>query len=673
MRRRSSTLLRHQWVGFLVFCCAAWSGLAQSARRIIEEPQWLKGHITGVSAGVFTEGTFEETTFDNSSTKVSHDRFFVGPTVGLTAAGSIYHPNLARYTFDTEFAYGWADESTHVSGMTITRQQWEWLGRLNGVIGFLRSKPYNGEIFANYDHGYRDYDFFNRVTVDSARYGARVAYNIGNVYLNASYTHREEEVTGQQADSRTEDDTVTFGARHERKTASTSFNYTFNQYSRLDLGPGGIGTRAGEGTDHTVALSDYERFGSREQFTLNSSASYIHRDADIEQSDQVTGNANLAAEHHYNLSSVYDLVYDHFETGSFTSDGIAGYGELHHQLYESLNSGLIVRGGDSEASDDRSDGYTRRYGGGFSEVYTKRLGGSARVRFSNSLLVDHIDQQSVSTVENERHSFDEGSGPPETFFLNGSRIQTVTIVITDQNDSQPPFARGIDYGVVVNGDRTLITRPAGSRIGPNQVVLVDYRSEPGSAGSYESLSESFQIRFELYTNLWGIYGRLNLWRNNADEDLRVPNLTSYAFGTDLSWRWFRAGLEYEIYDSDLSEYRAARAFQTAVFNLDQASALSLDFTEAWIDYVDANRQETDFRFISRYHQSLSSQLRVDIEGGVDLRQGDNVDQTLATVRPGIEYVIGKTTVKAGYDFEYNLFDREERIRHLFFFRARRTF
>ncbi|MGZ8837774.1 MAG: hypothetical protein ACXW3F_18860, partial [Pyrinomonadaceae bacterium] len=572
-------------------------------RREVVEPQWFTGRITGVSAGVLAEGSFEETSFANSSTKVSHERLFLGPTIGLGMNGSIYHPNLAYYNLDTEFATGWSEETTRTTTTTITREHWEWLSRLNALLGFLQSKPYNGDLFANYDNGYRDYDFFNRVRVDSLRYGGRSAYNVGELYLNSSYTHREEEVSGLQANSTTQDDTVTFSARHDRETAGTTFNSTFDRYSRVDLG------RAGEGTVQTYALSDYERFGSREQFALNSTANYTHRDANFETSDQFTLGSNLAGEHKHNLTSALDLNYDYFETGSFKSDGFAGNGQLRHQLYESLSSALIVRGANSEASDDRSQGYTRRYGGGFTETYTKRLWSGSRVRVSNSLLVDHVDQQSVGTVENERHSFNDGTGPPDTFFLNGTRVIQATIVVTDQNDSQPPFARGIDYNVEVNGDHTLISRPAGSRIAVDAGVLVDYRSEPGGAGSYESLAESFQIRFELFTDLWGIYGRFNLWRNNADRDLRVPNLTSSAVGTDLAWRWFRTGAEYEVYNSDLSEYRAARLFQSMVFTLDSASTLSLDFTETWIDYVDANRQEQNLRFITRYHQTLTPRLR----------------------------------------------------------------
>jgi hypothetical protein len=667
MRFRLSTLLRQQWIGLALFCGAAWSARAQSTRRAVEEPRWLKLDIREVSAGVLAEGSYEETSFNHSGTKVRHDRLFVGPLLGWNAGGSIYHPNLLRYDINTEGAFGWSQDTIHAGTQATMREELQYIGRFNAVGHFLGNKPYNGEVFGAYDHTYRDYDFFNRVIVDSWRYGARAAYSTENLFLNSSYTHRDEDVSGLRANTTSHNDTITFGARHDRKTAGTTFNYSYDQYSRVDFG------RAGEGNDHTVSLSDYERFGSREQFALNSTASYNHRDASAETSDQLTVGSNLSAEHRHNLSSYYDLNYDHFESGSFKSDGVSGNGELRHQLYESLSSSLIFRGADSEASDDRTEGFTRRYGGGFTEAYTKRLGDGARVRISNALLVDHVEQQSVSTIENERHSFNEGFGPPGTFFLNGSRVVQSTIVITDQNDSQPPFARGIDYNIEANGDRTLITRPAGSRIAADAVVLADYRTDATGAGSYESLAETFQIRFELWTNMWGIYGRFNLWRNNADRDLRVPDLTSYAFGSDFSWRWFRTGMEYEIYDSDLSQYRAARLYQSMLFNLDQASTLSLDFTETWIDYVDAKRQEEDFRFVSRYHQTVTPRLRFDLEGGIDLRRGDTVDQTLATVRPGIEYSIGKTMVKAGYDFEYNLFDQEERVRHLFFFRLRRVF
>jgi hypothetical protein len=63
-----------------------------------------------------------------------------------------------------------------------------------------------------------------------------------------------------------------------------------------------------------------------------------------------------------------------------------------------------------------------------------------------------------------------------------------------------------------------------------------------------------------------------------------------------------------------------------------------------------------------------------MEGGIYLRSGQNVEQTMATARPGIDYILGRTTIRAMYDYEYQLFlNSEERNKHLFTVRISRTF
>src|SRR6185369_14315946 len=116
-----------------------------------------------------------------------------------------------------------------------------------------------------------------------------------------------------------------------------------------------------------------------------------------------------------------------------------------------------------------------------------------------------------------------------------------------------------------------------------------------------------------------------------------------------------------VYDSTESDYQAARLFQSFAFHPDEASNLSIDFTESWVDYTSAHRQEQAFQAITRYHRRLSRRFGLDAEAGVSFRRGAGVDQTLATVRPSLKYVIGKTVIDAGYDYEYELFlNNEER-------------
>jgi hypothetical protein len=665
---------------------AAW-GQARYAEY--QEPQWFTFHLSEISAGVYAQGILDETRYQDGQT-ISHEHFFVGPSLGLNADGSFYHPNLARYFINSEGAYGWSQD--RFSGSS-SREEWEYLGRFDASIELLENKPYHGSLFANYDHTFRDNDFFNRVMVEGWRYGARAGWSLGRWTLNADYLHRDERSTSPfpvtqvvsitnvvngtnvitlQTNEYTSDlvtdtreDALNLGARHERPSGGTVFNYNWNRYNRSDTG--GIG----EGNDHTFSLGDTERFGTDDRFRFNGNLSYLIRDNNLEESDELLAEANLSADHSPTLSSYYNLNYDHFTANDFNSDSFFGQASLRHQLYDSLTSTLTVRGSDAETSDQVSSGYSRRYGGGIVEYYTKRLGSRSRLRVSNSLFIDHTDQQSTGVARDERHSFTEGGPVPDSFFLNLANVVEATIVVTDVNNTQPPLLRDFDYRVSRFGARTVIEK---LHPGVPNVVLVDYRALPTPAGSYETFSENFQVRLEFWQNLVGVYGRLNFALNNAPAELRVQDVTTYTVGGDFTWRWLRLGAEYEIYDSTDSDYRSVRLFQSAAFRPDEASTLSIDFTESWITYLDTDREEQNYQLLTRYHRALTHRLGLDADAGISLRRGFGVDQVLAVARPSIKYAIGKTTIDAGYDYEYKQFiHREERQKHMFFVRLRRIF
>jgi hypothetical protein len=668
-------------------CASARQAVAQLRTPRVQEPRWLTLQVSEVSGGVYAEGHHEETSFKNSDTTYSYDRLFVGPLVGVVLDGSVYHPNLVQFHINTEGAFGWAHQDS-TSGSYSRNSQYEYLGRFSGTADIFDSKPLHGSVFGNYDHSFRDYDFFSRLTVDTWRYGARAVYTQAPWTLSTSYTHRDETSYGRaytytnivssvstnvvrfNGVTTLRDDTVAADARHDRLQGGTSLNYTFNQYSRDDAG------QIGNGQDHVVALGDNESFGSRGQHTLYSSASYTHRENDFEPSDEVTARSSLNLEHRPDLSSLYDLNYDRFEAGSFQADNYYGQAHLRHQLYESLVSTLILEAADNESRDAGGNGFTRRYGGGFAESYTKRLSAIARLRLNNTLLVNHVDAKGISSVENETHSFTTGTGgaPPGNFFLNQANVKSSTIQIYNVSRTRA-YTRGIDYLVFTEGALSRIQRLVNSGVPTmDDTVVVDYQAEPTPEGNYETLSEAFSVRVDFWNNFWGIYSRVNLFANNAQDELRVQDLFSIAVGTDLTWRWLRAGAEYEYYDSTFSDYRSTHLYQGVSFNLDDRSSLSADLNETWTKYLNSGRDEQYYSFITRYRNALTTSLAFNIEGGVSRREGDGVEQTLATLRPSVDYSVGRTTLRAEYNYEYELYlGNEERSRHLFLVRLRRVF
>ena len=180
---------------------------------------------------------------------------------------------------------------------------------------------------------------------------------------------------------------------------------------------------------------------------------------------------------------------------------------------------------------------------------------------------------------------------------------------------------------------------------------------------------------DLWGGLLGLYGRVNAIQNSGTAGLVLNNLTSYAVGADTTWHFLRAGAEYDVYDSSLSTYDSARLYQNLSFRPSPVSQLSFGFAESWTTYSGNNASEQQmYSFINRYHRTLSRNWGFDIEDGVSQQSGGGTDQTLVTVRPGLEFAKGQFSLRIGYDFEYSRYlSAETRYYQTFFLRAKRSF
>jgi hypothetical protein len=687
-------------IWFLIGSIALLAGMALSARaqplryRLPpEDPQWMKWKITSSSVGVYSEGVFEQSRFTGSSS-VNYSRLFVGPSLGLGFQGSIYHPNFCRFIFDGEGAFGWGWENIE-STTTSKRSQFEQLGTFQTTLYLLSPKPYASQISAAYDHTFRDYDFFNRTIVDTWRYGGQTGYREGPVPFTITYTHLDERdqnvislntVTNVTAGGKTnvttravfgtsslQENTLTFEAHNEREVGTTRFVYTMSDFQRSDVGP------ESSGRDHTIGVADSELFGAQKQIQWNNDVGYSMRRFTDSPGDDLNANSRLSIDHTPTITTFYDANYYHNNFESASSDSYNGSLGIRHQLYESLISTLRGYGQYYDASGEGGSTVTKRLGTSLSEAYSKRLSSEAHLTIGGTIDYSHTDVDqtgSIITVIEERHTFPTGvgGGPIDTFFLNLPNVFPATIIITDQGRTQT-YIQGLHYTVSQNGLLTMITRMSvAGGIPSGATVLVSYNAAPSPSGSYDTVNGLLQVRLDFWNGLLGIYGRANSIQNRGTPGLVVQDLNAVAVGVDTSWRFFRAGGECEIYDSSFSSYRAIRFYQSFFFRPSDASSLNFDFTESWTRYLDADRDEWLYSFISRYHHRLTYRLGADIEAGVSQRYGPGVDQTLAAFRPGLEFAMGKLTAKIGYDLEYERFlNSEERLKHMFFVRLKRTF
>ncbi len=620
-------------------------------------------NIQQTEVGIYSEGSFEQDTFQQSNISATESHLFFGPEVGITLDGSVYHPNLVHFNFNGWLAAGFGQIKVQSGNSTYTQEQFQYLGSFGGGMNILGNKPLNATIFGGYGRTYLDYDSFNRVWVEGWRYGSRLNYNNGPWLFTGGYTYVNDTTTAISGNYSSTQNILDFTGTNTRNQGGTRLNYTYNQNAYSDA------TTHLKGSDQSVTLGDNEQFGHMNLFQLNSGASFTSSDYTGPSTRQIDADANLNGQHPHNLTSSLSLTYDNFSQANYNSASYGVQAQVAHQLFESLSSSLTLRGADLNSSDQNFDGYLRTYGAGIGESYTKSLSRSSMLYVNNSMFVEHDDQKTTGTIKNEQHTF----AADNTFSLNLPNIVQSSVVVY-QNNGQPPFRQGLDYTVTGGASRTIITRLDGGRIPSGATVLVNYNVIPTAAGSYNTLSETFQVRVELWQRLLAVYARLNLYYNDAPANLRLQNVTDYIFGTELNWRWVGAGAAYEIYYSDGYSYDAARLFQSASFSPDGASSLSLNASESWITYSQTSRQEQDYLLFGRYHRALTYRLGLDADAGVSYRNGAGVDQTLGVARVALSYAIGKTTINASYDYGFESFLNAQQVqRHLFWLTLKRVF
>jgi hypothetical protein len=629
------------------------------------EPRWLRLDIPQASVGMDIEGLRENVTA-NSSTS-THESFLLVPEVGLRLQGSVYHPNLMTFDLSGQGGVGWAYDSVTSPGYSQVRNESQNLFTYLATVNFLSAKPYNATFSASQDHTYNNYDFFNTVTADSTRYGGRVAWSTKAFNLSTDVGYRDLYTSGLTGTSDVQETYLNFNGLSQRDHGSSTLTYSYDDFAN-QLNSGAAQTSLSQ----SVGTSDSETFGSRGQITASTGASYGWAEYTFQHTETFNATENVTVKHRPNLETFLALNYQLSHLYPAASSMFQGTAGVRHQLYESLTSTLDVHGNYSDVSGDGSSALSDRYGVGLSEAYSKRLGSWGRLSLGGSAIVDHEDHNSSGagalTIVNEAHVLQDTT----VTFLSNPRVLTSTILVTGSG-GVPVYVNGVDYRVMPEGELTQIQRiPTSVNLLNGASILVSYQSDSLYTSSFDTLNGSAQFRLDLF-NLVGLYGRLNVVDNNAPSEALAETLTDLVGGADVSWRWLRAGAEYEDFDSSFTKYRAARIFETFSFQLGGASHLGLNFNQVFYRYP-SEQQQTQLQFIGQFRTQLSSWLSWNVEGGYYRQDALGIQQDLAAASTSLVLTWGKLTFKAGYQYNYQWIEpAERRDRNFFYVQLKRDF
>jgi hypothetical protein len=651
----------------------ALAGTLQSVRaadfqRVAVEPKLYRLRLNKVYTGIEVEAQRESRSSQSASGNFVAERLYLAPSVGAEVVGSIYHPNLFRFSLSGEGGYGWQETSSFTpNNVEFSRTDTSILQRYNFSGTLLANKPYAASFIADKGRTFREVDVFNRVTVDTESYGAILGYNSGPVPFSVALRHMEEEQSEIFLNTSLTQDTLELKATNERNEISrTSLFYNLGQYERDTLG-----IFRDSGVYQAVSLNDLEKFGPGERFMLNSALTYNNVDNDLSPSDNLNASESLAVEHSDTIQSFYDYNFNYFASGPVDGTGQFAQAALQHQLYQSLLSRVDIHGDTLTVNSPGSTQDQFRYGLGNAEQYSKNLGTWGRLHIGNSARHDWEERQSAGslfTVIDERVTLVDG----QLVFLKRPRVLAISRV-TDLSGIIT-YIEGIDYELISHGELTEIRRRFTSRdLPPGATVLVDYTAASDASGGFTTFADQFSVRLELFENLIAVYNRLSWIEHSRTDKFVLEDVFQTETGVELSWRWFRAGAEYETRESNLILYRAFNLNESIFFNPSSDTTLSMDFRQRWAEFPREGRDVEDYSFVTRFTYRISRYLNYSVAGGVRWEQGGFFDQRQATARTELDFAMGKLKALLGYEFNNDEVGAELRERHFSYLRVRRYF
>lgn len=631
------------------------------------QPQPLRLRISDLALQLWIEEMREKTRFAGSDETSRREVFGLSPTASLSMDGSVYHPNLLRFSLRPEIGYAWYDKRDDALDPSSGSETTEILN-YSATATLLAAKPYALNLLAEHQRTVRHDDFFTRQEVDGTFYSARSGYVAGPVPLTLAAGRRENRIEDFRV-YETREKTFSAGAHNNRGQFNTTvFDYTFEEFSYIEEEFTDSGTR------HTASLSDREVFDAAQKYTLNSDLRYDETSRNDTGSESLTLREDFRVHHTPHLDSEYDYQFSDNRSGESEGRSHELTAALHHQLYESLTSSADVDGAFADDSGPDSSSTRTRYGAGFGERYTKKLPSASRLTLDAGARYSEQNTDASGSslaVVDEVHVLTDGT----VTFLNLPDVDPSSIVVTDSRGIRL-FREGLDYLVFTRGRSTQIERIPGGQIPNGSSVRVSYHAGQAPSDTIATTQHNYGFRVDLWNRLLGIYARRYEVDSSGDFDQSVQNVEDLVAGLDSTYRKFRAGIEYEDYRSNLSSYTAWRAFQSLILQPSRQSTVSLDARQQRSHFENDGDDQDLAAFIARYDTRPFKALALRAEAGAQFESGigpDDRDRRLYTARTSLDYWIGRVTMRLAYEYQNSEYVSDKTERHLASLRMQRKF
>ncbi|MDX2431829.1 MAG: hypothetical protein QNK35_12910, partial [Bacteroides sp.] len=339
-------------------------------------------------------------------------------------------------------------------------------------------------------------------------------------------------------------------------------------------------------------------------------------------------------------------------------DQIRTRASLQHKLFQSLTSRVYFEYSrvKQEAISLHNESDIRT---GIDLKYTKKIPiGTLNLAY-NYFRHNHSTEGSTGFLQvlNEEQVLSDG----DITMLNKPYVELPSLVVKDATGTII-YQLNFDYILIERSSYVEIQRIPGGMIPNDGAVLIDYVFVQPGTYSYGANNHRFSASVLLFKRLLEFYYRYSVQNypkvNNGDFlTLNYYNQNIFGFRLDLGIA--RAGIEADIYDSNIIPYRMKRYYVDVNWNFRSKLLLTV------------NGNIRDYRMIAdevnQLYSNISGKLvyrirprmRVSLESGYLNQSGPNIDLDLLTARAEFFSEFNKLQVRVGLEMYRRLYLNSE--------------
>ncbi|MEA3462327.1 MAG: hypothetical protein U9R49_10640 [Bacteroidota bacterium] len=609
-------------------------------------------HLRNISGELDLEGQYRQ--LKSSFNEVDEDQRSTYLLSGLKLNTSSYLWDKDILLMDLGGAY--SPELRDEQYITVPdRSEVRNLLKLDLKTILFNNKPVTLQGFYNYDQSYYNRELLTNVKSSNQQWGGILSLNNKILPLTLTYRNQEwdqEEIqTGRKFNMDQENiearASKSFGSRDRNEFIFSHHNYLY-RYAELHETANLI---------NRVALNNSFFLDAARKYNLNSRFNWYDQDGTTSfRRLELLEGISMQLPHHLRLMANFNLY--NLEDPVQTWDQKRARASLQHKLFQSLTSKVYLEY--TRIKLEATDLYEETdFRAGVDLKYTKKIPTGYLNLAYRYYRHEHSTEGATGMLQviNEEQVLRDG----EVTLLNKAYVDFNSVVVKDVTGALI-YQLNFDYILIDRGSYMEIQRIPGGLIPDGGTIFIDYSYEQPGSYSYGANNNHFSVSVLLFKRLIELYynySAQNYPKVNQGDLLTLNYYNQHIYGVRLDVGFARAGIEADLYDSNIIPYRMRRYYLDVNWNFRSSLLLTL------------NGNIRDYRMIAdevdQWYANLSGKvvyrigprMKVSLEAGYLNQRGANIDLDLLTSRAEFQSTFNKLQLRFGLELYRRLYQDSE--------------